>query len=291
MFNSKKNISPNDFNSKKNIGLKTDDFEKKIRSIPDFKITKGWCDIGIIEAKNIDKNLDDPDFQTQFEKYKQTYENVLITNFLEWRWYYKQNEVKRIKLGELVAKTDGSVGNRSSKNNSKNAYKNNEESVYFSDENECFYSQNNSNNFDFIAKKEEKNDDKNNDFNNKNNFGNNQESAYFSGGNGNVYVNSQEKNNNAKTINIDSKSYIFKPLKENFENFNNIITEFLSHKTEITNAETLSYRMGEQARMLRDEILKLFDKPNSSVIKSELKTIQENLKKLEMGIIDDNNKT
>jgi predicted helicase len=37
--------------------------------------------------------------------------------------------------------------------------------------------------------------------------------------------------------------------------------------------------MGEQARMLRDEILKLFDKPNSNVIKSELKTIQENLKK------------
>ncbi len=108
---------------------------------------------------------------------------MLITNFLEWRWYYKNNEVKRIKLGEFVAKTD------------------------------CL----------------------------------------------------GEKN--------------IKPLKENFNDFNQIITEFLRHKTEITNAETLSYRMGEQARMLRDEILKLFDKPNSSVIKSELKTIQENLKK------------
>ena len=74
---------------------------------PDFLVLKGCCDVGIVEAKDIGKDLDSDKFVEQFERYKQTYENVLITNFLEWRFYYKQNEIKRVKIGKLVAKTDG----------------------------------------------------------------------------------------------------------------------------------------------------------------------------------------
>ena len=69
--------------------------------IPDFTIMKSWCDVGIIETKDIKENLDSIKFQEQFTRYIGSKDNVLITNFLEWRWFYKNKEVKRVLLGEI----------------------------------------------------------------------------------------------------------------------------------------------------------------------------------------------
>ena len=69
--------------------------------IPDFTIMKSWCDVGIIEVKDIKENLDSIKFQEQFTRYIGSTDNVLITNFLEWRWFYKNKEVKRVLLGEI----------------------------------------------------------------------------------------------------------------------------------------------------------------------------------------------
>lgn len=146
--------------------------------IPDFTITKAFCDIGIIEAKDIDEDIDNIKFQEQFQRYTKSKENVLITNFIEWRWYYKEKELKRVIIGKI-------------------------------------------------------------------------------------------ENIKDKTITKYS---------QNYDELLNVITEFLNQKTQITNADILSCRMGLQARLLRDEIIKLFDKPNNTKINIEMETIKKNLK-------------
>ena len=144
--------------------------------IPDFTIMKSWCDVGIIEVKDIKENLDSIKFQEQFTRYIGSTDNVLITNFLEWRWFYKNKEVKRVLLGEIK----------------------NENIVEYED---------------------------------------------------------------------------------NYNVFLNLITEFLNHRTEITNADILAYRMGQQARLLKDAIIKLFDKPHADKVKSEFEAMKKSLKK------------
>ncbi|MBQ7552179.1 MAG: hypothetical protein IJT15_01885 [Rickettsiales bacterium] len=57
--------------------------------------------IGFIEVKDVDESLDKKDHQEQFNRYKQSYENLIITNLLEYRLYLNGKEFKRIKIAEL----------------------------------------------------------------------------------------------------------------------------------------------------------------------------------------------
>ena len=77
---------------------KTEDNNK-----PDIGIKKQNTDemIGMIEVKDVDKDLDAPNYQEQFNRYKQSYENLIITNLLEYRLYLNGKEFKRIKIAEL----------------------------------------------------------------------------------------------------------------------------------------------------------------------------------------------
>ena len=77
---------------------KTEDNNK-----PDIGIKKQNTDdmIGMIEVKDVDKNLDAPNYREQFDRYKQSYENLIITNLLEYRLYLNGKEFKRIKIAEL----------------------------------------------------------------------------------------------------------------------------------------------------------------------------------------------
>jgi len=69
---------------------------------PDYVITKGKIPIGFIEAKDLGKDLTSKSFKDQFDRYRKALDNLIITDYLWFRFY--QN-------GELVAETHiGQIG-------------------------------------------------------------------------------------------------------------------------------------------------------------------------------------
>lgn len=56
---------------------------------PDYILThkNSSIDIGYIEAKDIGKSLDDAAYTEQFTRYKQSLDNLIITDYLEFRFY------------------------------------------------------------------------------------------------------------------------------------------------------------------------------------------------------------
>ncbi|NQU80320.1 MAG: DNA methyltransferase, partial [Bacteroidetes bacterium] len=50
---------------------------------PDYIITKGKIPIGYIEAKDIGKPLDSKEYKEQFDRYKKSLDNLIITDYLD----------------------------------------------------------------------------------------------------------------------------------------------------------------------------------------------------------------
>jgi hypothetical protein len=72
---------------------------------PDFVLTKpGPVTVGYVETKDIGKSLDDAERSDQLKRYLSSLSNLVLTNYLEFRWYVDG------KLHQTA--TIGSVGNR-----------------------------------------------------------------------------------------------------------------------------------------------------------------------------------
>jgi len=71
---------------------------------PDYQITKKGTKIPVafIEAKDIDKDLNDKNYNEQFNRYKKAYNNLIITDYLNFKFYEKENLIKEIRLAEVV---------------------------------------------------------------------------------------------------------------------------------------------------------------------------------------------
>jgi hypothetical protein len=54
---------------------------------PDFIITKGHVPLGYIEAKDIGKSLDEVERGEQMKRYLEGLGNLILTDYLEFRWY------------------------------------------------------------------------------------------------------------------------------------------------------------------------------------------------------------
>ena len=54
---------------------------------PDYIVTKGRVPVGYIEAKDVGKPLDDPTYKEQFTRYRESLGNLILTDYLEFRWY------------------------------------------------------------------------------------------------------------------------------------------------------------------------------------------------------------
>ena len=57
--------------------------------------------IGFIEVKDVDESLDKANYQEQFDRYKQSYENLIITNLLEYRLFLGGKEFKRVEIAKF----------------------------------------------------------------------------------------------------------------------------------------------------------------------------------------------
>ncbi len=67
---------------------------------PDFTVnhTEKHTVIGYIENKQIDENLGKILKSKQIEKYKKLSENLILTDYLEWIWIYKDSEPVKVRL-------------------------------------------------------------------------------------------------------------------------------------------------------------------------------------------------
>lgn len=68
---------------------------------PDYVITKKDIPLGYIEAKDLDDNLDDKSHKEQFDRYRNSLNNLIITNYLEFRFYRDGEQVTIVRIGHI----------------------------------------------------------------------------------------------------------------------------------------------------------------------------------------------
>jgi len=74
---------------------------------PDFVVDRGATIVGYVEAKDIDKSLDEIEKTEQLKRYRDSLSNLILTDYLEFRWYVGGQKRLTARLG-TVAK-DGKI--------------------------------------------------------------------------------------------------------------------------------------------------------------------------------------
>ncbi len=72
---------------------------------PDFIVTKGSPTIGYVEAKEIGKSLDETEKTEQLKRYLDSLSNLILTDYLEFRWYVNGECRLSARLGTLTAES------------------------------------------------------------------------------------------------------------------------------------------------------------------------------------------
>jgi predicted helicase len=73
---------------------------------PDFVVTKGLATVGYIEAKDIGKNLDEAEKTEQLKRYLPSLSNLILTDYIEFRWYVNGERRLAARLGTLTAESE-----------------------------------------------------------------------------------------------------------------------------------------------------------------------------------------
>ncbi len=74
---------------------------------PDYVVKRGDLSVGYIEAKDVGKSLDDAERSEQLERYLKSLENLVLTDYLEFRWYLKGELRESARLARLTR--DGKI--------------------------------------------------------------------------------------------------------------------------------------------------------------------------------------
>lgn len=74
---------------------------------PDFGISRGALTVGYIEAKDEDKSLDEAEKSEQLNRYRGALGNLILTDYLEFRWYVDGERRLSARLGTVA--TDGKI--------------------------------------------------------------------------------------------------------------------------------------------------------------------------------------
>lgn len=69
---------------------------------PDFIVIKGPVNIGCIEAKDVEVNLDSEEESEQMLRYRDSLSNLILTDFLEFRWYVDGERRLVERLGRVT---------------------------------------------------------------------------------------------------------------------------------------------------------------------------------------------
>ena len=71
---------------------------------PDFILTRGQTPLGYVEAKDIGKPLDAVESDEQLKRYRESLGNLILTDYLEFRWYVGGAHRLTARLGSVVGK-------------------------------------------------------------------------------------------------------------------------------------------------------------------------------------------
>ena len=83
------------------------DSERVACGAPDYIVLRGPTPVGYVEAKDIDENLDAAARTDQLKRYREALNNLILTDYLEFRWYVEGEERGRARLGTVTR--DGKV--------------------------------------------------------------------------------------------------------------------------------------------------------------------------------------
>ena len=72
---------------------------------PDFIVTKDSAIIGYVEAKDIGRSLDEVEKTEQLKRYLPSLSNLILTDYLEFRWYVNGERRLAARLGTLTAES------------------------------------------------------------------------------------------------------------------------------------------------------------------------------------------
>jgi predicted helicase len=72
---------------------------------PDFIVTRGSATIGYVEAKDIGMSLDEAEKTKQLKRYLPSLSNLILTDYLEFRWYVNGERRLATRLGTLTAES------------------------------------------------------------------------------------------------------------------------------------------------------------------------------------------
>lgn len=80
----------------------TNEPKRQACGAPDYIITnKKNIPIGYIEAKDIGKSLDSKEYKEQFDRYRQSLDNLIITDYLEFKFYRNADEVTSVSIAKI----------------------------------------------------------------------------------------------------------------------------------------------------------------------------------------------
>lgn len=65
---------------------------------PDFVVTRQGLILGYVEAKDVGRSLDEAERSAQLRRYRQALENLLLTDYLEFRWYVGGERLQTARL-------------------------------------------------------------------------------------------------------------------------------------------------------------------------------------------------
>jgi len=69
---------------------------------PDYILTKNDIPLGYIEAKDIGKPLASKEYKEQFDRYKNSLDNLIITDYLDFQFYRDGDLITKIQLADIV---------------------------------------------------------------------------------------------------------------------------------------------------------------------------------------------
>lgn len=88
----------------------TNESKRQACGMPDFVLTKTRkgqpIDIGYIEAKDVGVNLDKVEKTDQMKRYLQSLDNLILTDYLEFRFFKEQTKVATVRIAEVI---DGAI--------------------------------------------------------------------------------------------------------------------------------------------------------------------------------------
>ena len=68
---------------------------------PDFILTRKKIDVGYIEAKDIDVDLNKTEKDEQLKRYLESLDNLILTDYLEFRFFLHGQKVETIRIAEI----------------------------------------------------------------------------------------------------------------------------------------------------------------------------------------------